>query len=165
MKKSGFSLIEIIVAVGLAAIFLPAIGVMLSSALSSSIQGENFSKAYRLAQEGMEAVVYLKSQNAPSWDWINTPDNTTPGQYYQPTQTGGIWQLGGKTTTLVVTPSPFTRKIEVTQICRDASRVLSDCNNPGASVDQYSRKITTYVSWPEKGQTQEAKLDAYVTAH
>lgn len=165
MKKAGFSLIEVMVAVGLAALFLPAIGITLSSALSSSVQGDNFSKAYRLAQEGMEAVFYLKSQNDLSWDWTNTPDNTIPGQYYQPAQTGGVWQLGSTTTTPVITPSPFTRKIEITQVCRDASSVLSDCSNPGASVDQYSRKIVTYVSWSEKGQTQEVKLDAYVTFH
>lgn len=162
MKNLGFSLIEIIIAVGLVAIFLPAVGVALSFSLRSSAQGENFSKAYRLAQEGMEATLHLKSQNDSAWDWINTPANTTPSDYYQPVQAGGVWQLGGKTTTPTVAPAPFTRKVTIIEVRRCG---LIICDNPWAPVDQYSRKITIYVSWPEEDQTQEVKIDAYVTAH
>lgn len=161
-RNEGFSLIEIIVAVGLAAIFLPAVGMIFAFAIGSASQGEKFSQAYRLAQEGMEAIFYLKSQNDPLWDWDNTPVNTDPGEYYQPAQTGGVWQLGGKTTTPDETQPPFTRKVEITPVRRCG---LVICSDPWATVDPYSRKITVYVSWPEKGQTEEVKLEAYVTAH
>lgn len=162
MKDSGFSLVEIIIAVGVAAIFLPAIGVILSFALGSSSQGEQFSQAYTLAQEGMEAIIYLKSQNDDFWDWLTTPENTLVGEYYQPSQVGEAWQLNGKTTTPAVTQEPFTRKIEITEVRRCGFAI---CDDPLAPVDPYSRKITVYVSWSEKGQEQEAKLDGYVTVH
>lgn len=162
MKNAGFSLVEIIIAVGLAAIFLPAIGVVLSFALGSSSQGEQFSQAYSLAQEGMEAIIYLKSQNDASWDWLTTPENTLAGEYYQPSQVGGTWQLNGKTTTPVITQEPFTSKTEITEVRRCG---LVICNEPWAPVDPYSRKITVYVSWLEKGQVQEVRLDGYVTMH
>lgn len=163
-KNEGFSLIEIIVAVGLAAIFLPALGMIFSFAIGSASQGEKYSQAYRLAQEGMEAIFYLKSQNDALWNWETSPVNTVSGEYYQPTQAGDIWQLGAKTTSLVVTQPPFTRKIGITQVCRNPSLII-DCSEPGASVDPYTRQITVYISWPEKGQTEEVKLEAYVTAH
>ena len=165
MKDSGFSLIEIIVAVGLAAIFLPAIGVILSFALFSASEGEQFSKAHNVAQEGMEAFFYLKSKNDSTWDWTTTPSNTASGEYYQPLQAGGIWQLGTKTTSPSVTQPPFTRKIELIQVCRNPSLTIADCSAPGASVDPYSRKVMVYVSWLENGQRQEVKLGSYVTAH
>lgn len=162
VRNAGFSLIEIIVAVGLAAVFLPAVGMIFSFAIGSASQGEKFSQAYRLAQEGMEAAFYLKSQNDASWDWQTTPGNTASGEYYQPTQTGGVWQLGGKTTTPAVTQPPFTRKVGIVEVRRCG---LVICSDPWATVDPYSRKITVHVTWPGKGQTEEVKLEAYVTAH
>ncbi|MDP3998942.1 MAG: type II secretion system protein [bacterium] len=162
MKNSGFSLIEIIVAIGLVAIFLPAVGLILSFSLKSSAQGENYSRAYRLAQEGMEAVIYLKSQNNPAWDWLSTPAPTSPLEYYQPQNTGGIWQLGGKTTAPAPDPLPFTRKIVIEEVRRCG---LNICSDPVAPLDPNSRKITVFVSWPEADQTSEVRVDSYVTAH
>lgn len=161
-KKTGFALVEIVVAMGLVATFLPAIGVILSFNINSSSQGKNFSKAYQLAQEGMEAIIYLKAKNDPAWDWQNTPANTTTGEYYQPQQTGGSWQLGSTTTSPSITEDPFTRTIEISEV-RRCSHIV--CEDPLALVDQNSRKIIVYVSWPEKNQIQEVKLESYVTAH
>lgn len=162
MKNSGFTLIEIVIVIGLAAVFLPAIGAILSFALGSSSQGEKYSQAYTLAQEGMESVIYLKSQNDSAWDWTTTPQNSNPGEYYQPLQTGGNWQLGGTTTTPVINPEPFTRKIEIKETRRCGSTI---CQESWAPVDLYTRQVIVYVSWPDKGQAQEVKLEAYVTAH
>ncbi len=164
-RNEGFSLIEIIVAVGLAAIFLPALGMIFSFAIGSASQGEKYSQAYRLAQEGMETIFYLKSQNDALWDWQATPANTLSGEYYQPNQVGDFWQLGPKTTSLVVTRPPFTRKIEIIEVCRNLSLIINDCGAPGVSIDPYTRKVISYATWLEKGQTEEVRLEAYVTAH
>lgn len=160
--KSGFSLIEIVIAVGLAAIFLPAVGFILSFALRSASGGENLSKAHRLNQEEMEVMVYLKAKNDVNWDWVTTPVNTAEGEYYQPSQVGAVWQLGAKTKTPVVAPEPFTRKVQINEVRRCG---LVICGEPLSPVDPYSRKITTYISWLENGQNTEVKFEAYVTAH
>lgn len=167
MKKSGFSLVEVAIGFGLATIFLSLVAVVVISALSSSSRGENFSKAYRSAQEGMEAVIYLKSQNDSLWNWSSSPVNTLPGEYYQPAQVEGVWQLGAKTKTPSLTKAPFTRKVEINSVCRrpPPNPTIIRCDEIGASVDYNSRQVVVYVSWPERGKMQEVRLDAYVTAH
>jgi len=77
MKKKGFTLIEIIVAIGLAALILPALIIVFSFSIQSAGQGENFTKAYALAQKEMETIYGLKEQGGTAWDWVNTPLNST----------------------------------------------------------------------------------------
>ncbi|OGK14126.1 hypothetical protein A3H80_04695 [Candidatus Roizmanbacteria bacterium RIFCSPLOWO2_02_FULL_37_19] len=162
MKNFGFTLVEVIVTIGLAAIFLPAIGVLLSLSLQSSVQGEKFSQAQALAQEGMEAVYYLKSQSDSGWDWVDTPENSPPDQFYQPTETDGIWELGSLTSSPIIGPEPFTRTVEITEVRRCGDDICTDASAP---VDDTTRKILVTVSWPEKGSIQKVELDAYVTQH
>ncbi|MFH0864175.1 MAG: type II secretion system protein [Candidatus Gottesmanbacteria bacterium] len=148
-KNNGFLLIEILIAIGLSAIFLPAIGLILSFGLNAASGSDKNSMANQLAQEGMEAIYYLKS-NSSDWDWTSPDLDTVTGEYYQPIKDSGDWQLGNITTSPIITPDPFTRKIEI---------------EAGFSGDQYSRKINVYVTWPDKNGEQEVKLESYVTAH
>ena len=151
-QNKGFLLIEILIAIALAAIFLPAIGLILSFGLNAASGGDKNLTANGLAQEGMEAIYYLKSQNDVNWDWSSTPVNTDPTikEYYQPKQVGGVWQLESKTTTPTVTKDPYTRKIEI---------------GDGFSGDPSSRKITVYVTWSDNYGPEEVKLESYVSAH
>jgi type II secretory pathway pseudopilin PulG len=163
MKKSGFSLLEIIIAVGLAAAFLPVIVRLFSLSLQSSIQGEIYSQAHAHAQETMEAIFWLKSQNNADWDWVTTPANTdiNLGEHYQPVYTGSEWQLGGKTTN----PTPdgkYTKKVAIEEVRRCGSVI---CNEEWAPVHTHSRKITVYVSWSDRGYDHEVRLDSYVTRY
>ncbi len=159
---AGFTLVEIIVAVALAAIFLPAIGKALSLALQSSSQGESFNQAYALGQEGTEAIMNLKNIGDSNWNWTTTPGNTGVGQYYQPNQSAGVWVLGSVTSTPTVTKAPFTRTVEINEVRRCGSDI---CTNPGAPVDSTPRKIITTVNWLERGQPQKVVLTTYVSAH
>ncbi len=74
MKKfdGGFTFIEIIISIGLAAILLPALGGALSFSLRVASQGEKFSQAYNLAQQGMEQMYAAKSQ-----DWSTFTNSIT----------------------------------------------------------------------------------------
>lgn len=162
MKKQGFTLVEVIVAIAISAIFLPAIGTMLSLSLQTSVQSERFTQAHGLAQEGMEAIFNLKSQANSSWDWTDSPENTEANEYYQPTEVDGVWHLGLITENPIVAPQPFTRKVQIKEVRRCGGTI---CDDVSASVDINSRKITVSVSWPEKGETQKVELNAYVTKH
>lgn len=159
MKEKGFSLIEILIAVGLIAIFIPAIGIIFSMSIFSASQGEKFSQAYSQAQEQMEAIYFLKSKGGLDWDWVSTPVNTSAGEYYQPSQIGGVWQLGGKTTTPDGIEG-FTKKVEVFQVMR-CGQVICDIGG----IDDNSRKVVVFVSWQERGENNEVKLETYVTRH
>lgn len=164
--KSGFSFVEIIIAIGLAAIFLPALSQVLSLSIRSASQGEKYSQAQALAQEGMEAIFYLKSLNDAKWNWTTTPSNTPTGYFYQPTKSGSTWTLGSMTNTPTVTVEPFIRKIEISEVKRCGTLpnpVI--CSDPLAAVDPYTRLVSVVVSWPEDGSPQKITMNAYVTAH
>lgn len=159
MREKGFSLVEIIIAVGLVAIFVPAIGIIFSLSIFSASQGEKYSQAYSLAQEQMEALYSLKSEGGIRWDWISTPVNTAAGEYYQPYQFGGVWQLGAKTTAPTEIEG-FTKKVEISPVMRCG---LAICEIGG--LDDASRKAIVYVLWNERGEEKEVTLETYVTRH
>ena len=73
MKRNnrGFTFVEIIIALGLSAILLPALGRALSFSIRVASQGEKFTQAYALAQQGMENMYAQKSQ-----DWASLADST-----------------------------------------------------------------------------------------
>ncbi len=161
----GFTFVELMITVGLIGIFVPAIAKTLSFSLFSSRQGEQMSQAYALAQEGMEAVMQIKSGAA--WDWTSTPVNTGPGEYYQPAISGGTWQLGSITSVIPppVTDPPFSRTLTVEPVHRCPGYDPIQICASGGVADPYSRLVTVRVSWTEPGGPQEVMTQAYVTAH
>lgn len=68
-KNSGFSLIEILISIAVAAVILPGIVILLSLSTFSTSQGETYTKAYSIAQREMEQVYADKNDN---WDLIVT---------------------------------------------------------------------------------------------
>lgn len=93
--QHGFTFVEIIIALGLAAILLPALGRALSFSIRVASQGEKFSQAYALAQQGMENIYAQKSQ-----DWASLANST-------------------------IVVLPFTRTIQISPITRDISGNIS----------------------------------------
>lgn len=155
----GFTLIEIMIGIALAAIILPALVFAFSFSLQAARQGEKYTKAYALAQEQMEAI-YAIRKNDVVWDWETTPANTVSGEYYQPQLVSDTWQLGSKTTNPTEVGG-YTKKVQVEAVKRDASGNLS--SDPWATVDDYSRWITVTVSWQQNGQNEEVELNSLVT--
>jgi len=151
MKGKGFTLVELIIAIGLAAIFIPAIIYVFSFSFSSASQGEKYTQAYTIAQEQMEAVYFLKSSSDVNWDWVNSPADTILGiEYYQPKKSGLGWTLGPKTTTPVEDSNGFTAKVEIL---------------PGETSDLNSRTVVVKVAWKENGAPSDVSLVSYVTKH
>lgn len=154
----GFTFVEIIVALGLAAILLPALGNAIAFSIRAASQGEKFTQAYALAQEGMEAIYYIKSNNDTNWAW--SASSPADG-IYQPSKSGSIWVFGSPVTTPVISPLPFTRTVQVSSVNRDASgNIISS----GAQ-DPNTRFVRVVVSWPEPGGPQNVTLNSYVTNH
>lgn len=165
MKTSaGFTFIELLLAVIIAGIFLPALSRILSLSMRSSSQGEKYSQAYVLGQQGMEAVYALKSTADANWDWTNTPINTTATTYYQPSETAGVWSLGAITSNPIITQGSFTRTVQISAVNRcGIAPDLTIC--PGGAPDATTRKIDVAVFWPEAGGNQTVTISSYVTQH
>ncbi len=157
-RQAGFTFVEIIIALGLAAILIPALGRALSFSLRVAAQGEMFSQATALAAEEMEAIYYIKGNDSTNWTW--TAASPTSG-VYQPSTSGAAWVLGVPVVTLVVSPAPFTRAVTIFSVNRDVNGNI----NPGGTLDVNTRLVHVVVSWPEATGTQQVTLDSYVTNH
>lgn len=108
MNERGFTFVELLISLGLVAIFIPAIYRALSFSLLESRQGEQFSVAWSMAREGMESIFAQKD----SWAWtstdpINGSTETYPQVPYTRTVTISEVVRGG-------IPDLTTRKIFVT---------------------------------------------------
>lgn len=66
-NNNGFSLIEILISIAVAAVILPGVIALQSLSSFTSGQSETYTKAYSIAQEEMESIYNLKT----SWDWDN----------------------------------------------------------------------------------------------
>jgi prepilin-type N-terminal cleavage/methylation domain-containing protein len=160
MLKKGYTLIELIVAIGLSALFLPAIVYVFSFSLNSAVQGGSYTKAYALAQEQMEAVYYLKAYD-PNWDWISFPENNSGLDYYQPQKVDGNWLLGAKTTS-PQNENGFTSKLQIFPVRRTFDDISDDHLS---ELDPSSRKVVVTVDWLEKGEPVSIELVTYVTEY
>ena len=158
MKNHGFTFVEIIIAIGLAAIMLPALARALSFSIRVASQGEKFSQANALGREYMEAVYYIKSNDPANWAWSTT---SPASGMYQPTKSGSAWSLGSVITSPIVNATPFTRTVQVSSVNRDVNGNIagSGTNDPS------TRFIHVVVSWPEANGPQQIILDSYVTNH
>lgn len=159
MNKNGFTLVELIIALGLAAIFLPALVLVFSFSLGSASQGESYTQAYTLAQERMESIYFLKED--VSWDWVNFPSNNGASDFYQPYKNSGVWELGSKTTTPLETDG-YTVTVQILPVNRSAGDITEEA---WGVLDPKSRKVNVKVVWSEKGSPTEINLVSYVTDH
>ena len=161
MKNNGFTLIELIIAIGLSALFLPALIFVFSFSLGSAGQGENYTKAYSLAQEQMEAIYYIK-QNDENWEWAEfSPVNTNDGEYYQLQNNGNSWELGNITSNPQENADGYTLSVEIHPVYRDVNGNIIE----SGFLDSLSREITVNVEWKENGFPTSINLVSYVSRH
>jgi prepilin-type N-terminal cleavage/methylation domain-containing protein len=157
--NKGFTLIEIMFAIALSALILPALVYVLGFSLKTARQGEKYTFAYAHAQEQMEGIISIK-RNDIAWDWESSSLNTGSGEYYQPVLLSDSWQLGTKTTTPAEIGG-FTKKVEIKEVKRDASGNIS--SDPWSISDNYSRLVSVTITWKESGETEEIKLTTLQT--
>jgi len=163
--EKGFTLIELIIAIGLMAIFIPSLVFVFSFSLGTSVQGESYTQAYTLAQEQMEAIYYLK-ENDISWNWTSFPENNGEFDYYQPTQEDGVWSLGAKKDGPPKITDGYAVTVKILPVVRNATGNISeDPEDPLNTLDPTSRKILVDVAWNEKGEPTNIDLVSYATKH
>jgi len=132
-KQTGQLLVELLIAIGLMAVFLPALLTAYVTSTQGTVQQENRVRASTLLRESEEAVRVVRENG-----WTSFANNGT----YHPEISGSSWSLvlGNETV------ENLTRQIEIANVYRDAN---GDIVETGGQLDPSTKLITVTISWDE----------------
>ncbi|MBI2610233.1 hypothetical protein HYW53_03650 [Candidatus Giovannonibacteria bacterium] len=157
MKKnaSGFGLIEVVIAASIlsATVFSLLAVFIISNRLS--MEASDRIRANFLAEEGIEAMRFLRDKS-----WGANFESLTPGtDYYLSFDAGtSVWSI--------VTADPglidglFRRKVNVQSVSRDSN---ADIVTSGGTVDPETKKITVSIYWQERYTTPSVGVSTYLS--
>src|SRR3989344_3994471 len=139
-SKSGQTLIELLLVMGISAIFLPALIVGIISSREGKVQQTQRIKALGYVKEAEEATRSVREQG-----WSTFAENGT----YYPVINGSAWELTLGTETInEPTGSEFTRQVVISDVYRNTlSGPIVPQDNPGAVIDPSTKKVEITVSW------------------
>jgi type II secretory pathway pseudopilin PulG len=150
-KTQGFGMIEIIIAATIISLALASLAFLGNFAIRIQTHLKQNLIATNLAVEAMEAARAVKEEN---WTNFSALELDTP---YHP-QKGGAplkWFLVSGAEII----NGLSRQVVFSQVFRDDNDDIADI---GMS-DSGTRKITATVSWNERGNNYEVKLESYLT--
>lgn len=137
----GQSLVEVLIATGLGALFVLAAATIIAPAIKISSQAGK-------AQVGA-AVAKKLAENIRVWsegDWhnINNLATTSANHYHLATSSSPFTSISGDET-LTVSSTTYTRYFYVDDVNRDTSDIIVSA---GGSYDPSTKKITVEYGWP-----------------
>ena len=149
-NKKGQSLIEIMIAISLFAILMPALITGLTTSRQGKAQQKQRLIAITLMKELKEATLSIREKG---WSYI-----TTPGTYHPVIDTtNNSWKLDPN---VEVTANGFTRSIVISDVLRlNGAIVLS-----GGSVDPSTKRVVSTVSWSVP-LLSSVSSTSYITRH
>ncbi|MES2213963.1 MAG: prepilin-type N-terminal cleavage/methylation domain-containing protein [Patescibacteria group bacterium] len=155
MKKfifnKGFTLVEMIIATAIILGFVLVLVGVVNTYIKSSLRNVPATTAAYLAEEGIEAVKYMRQVS-----WSGQIATLSSEPYYLAWQSGS-WTV---TTTPSTIDSVYTRTVTVSSVQRDSS---SNIVSSGGTVDPNTRQVTASVTWPYKNATTTRSLSTYIT--
>ena len=129
--RNGFSVVEVILAAGLFAVFGIGVVALTVQGLEANRVAVEENVATQFAVEGLEAARSIRNQN-----YFNLLNSTGTGA----TVSGGVWTFLGSNNTF----DKYTRVITVTDVYRDgAGNIVST----GGTLDPNTKKVTSTVTW------------------
>lgn len=149
-KKSGFGMVEAIVAISIIGIFA-VLAISVNTFFAEiSMKNKNFITASFLAEEGFEAIKFLRDT---SWNSnIQTLSNNT--DYYLYFNSSWI------ATTTIQSENNFYRTFSVNEVYRDGSGSIV---SSGGTLDMGTKFVEIEVAWPTKTGTSTKILKGYIT--
>ncbi|MFW0837992.1 MAG: LamG-like jellyroll fold domain-containing protein [Candidatus Komeilibacteria bacterium] len=127
----GFSLIEVIVAMGIFSMMVATIASVTGMTYLSEYQASNKTAAQGYANAGLEAVKAIRDRG---WSELLI------GQHGLDSS-AGYWQWSGDSDSW----DKYTRQIMIGEVYRDASGNIVDS---GGSLDQHTKLVEVLVTWP-----------------
>ncbi|HZS43285.1 MAG TPA: type II secretion system protein [Candidatus Paceibacterota bacterium] len=152
-EKSGFSLIEVVVAASIITISVLSIMAVYGTFIKNNFDNTASIQAAYLAEEGIEAA---KSMRDFGWaSNIATLTNGTTYRFYYNTSLNK-WQA---TTTVSRIDNVFDRTFTVGTAYRDGSDNLAT----SGTADSNTKLVTVNVAWNKRGATSTKTLQTYIT--
>ncbi len=148
----GVGIIEVMTAIAIAAIFFTAIYQLLIFSVRTTHNRTMETEGIYLAQEGMEAVRFIKSAG-----WSANILPLVNGTIYYPVISGSEWVLS--TVNPGAINSVYTRRAVFSEVKRD---VNDDINSLGTA-DPDTRKVTITVEWNETGGARNIAVETYIS--
>ncbi len=151
--QRGFSLIEIVLGIGMLTVSLVSITSYYKKVLDVSNDTTRHIQSGFLLEEGLESVKMLRDQ---SWSTkIATLSTTTSYNLYW---SGTQWTA---TTSPQLVENTFVRTFKLTDVKRDVSDNIANAG----TYDPGTKKLTVYVAWSHKGTKVVATdtAETYVT--
>lgn len=148
-RQSGQALVELLVAMGIAALMLPALATAVVASREGRAQQEKRLQASALLREANEAVRIVRQNN-----WTGVSTNGT----YRPTISGNSWTLTSGAETI----GNFTRSIVISDVQRDSGGAIVAS---GGTVDPSTKRVVATVSWTTPvpdSVSNEAYLNRYI---
>jgi type II secretory pathway pseudopilin PulG len=130
-KSKGQSLVELLVAMGLASLLIPAILIGITASRGGRAQHDQRVQAVSMLKDAQEAV---RSIGQRGWSGIAT--NGT----FHPVISGSVWTLSSGSTNA----NGFTTSVVITDALRNSSGAIV---NSGGTPDPATKKVVTTVSW------------------
>ncbi len=131
LNNKGQLLIELLVAVGLSAILIPAVTAGFIASRQGQAQQRQRLEATTLAREAGDAIRVVRESG-----WANVSVNGT----YHPEISGSSWVLVSGAQSI----NDFTRSIEITDVFRDTGGAIVES---GGLLDPSTKHIEVTVSW------------------
>lgn len=131
--KRGQLLVELLIAIGLTSIILPALFTGIVASREGKAQGAQRLKAIALLREGEDA-----SRSVKTYDWETFAVNGT----FHPVISGSAWSLAANSETI----DSFNRQIVISDVQRDAS---GNIVASGGTADRSTKKVAVTVSWTQ----------------
>ncbi len=151
-RQQGLSLIEVVIATSIiVAAFLSLVSIYNTYLSRTKTNIQNL-KAVYLAEEGVEAVKFLRDQ---SWTTNIVPLSTNTNYYFD--FSGGDFK---STTTNQFIDGLYERKFVLQNVNRD---INDDIVTSGGTTDSGTRLLTVSISWAYKGATTTKSISTYIT--
>jgi len=150
--NSGLTLVEVLIATSIILVFLVALLSVHSLYLRVALSNGNAIAAAYLAEEGIEAVRFLRDS---SWDTNIAP--LVLGTNYGVLWNGTTWATS---TTNTWIDTGFARTVTFSAVYRDTNR---DIVSSGGTLDPNTRLLVSSVSWPNAGATTTKSISTYLT--
>lgn len=133
--EAGQTLVELVIAIGLSAIFIPALLTGMVAARNGRAQDNQRTQAVAIARETQEAVRSIR--NASWTTFVSYP----LGQALHPVLSGSTWTLASGPELL--NGFGFTRQVVINDVYRDGSGNISS----SGTLDPSIKQVVVTVSW------------------